>query len=78
MELRAAGEVDIQSMPLLCDANTGWKMHDAVRVVNGVKMLDNVYIEQPCLSYDECLSVRRMCPLPFVIDESMDDIGKKR
>ena len=50
-------------------------MHDAVRVVNGVRDLD-VYIEQPCLSYEECVSVRRMCTLPFVIDESMDDIGK--
>ena len=50
-------------------------MHDAVRVVNGVRNLD-VYIEQPCLSYEECVSVRRMCTLPFVIDESMDDIGK--
>ena len=50
-------------------------MHDALRVVNGVRNLD-VYIEQPCLSYDECLSVRRMCPLPFVLDESMDDIGR--
>lgn len=53
---------------------SGWKMHDALRVVNGVRDLD-VYIEQPCLSYEECVSVRRMCPLPFVIDESMDDIG---
>jgi len=61
-------------MPLLCDANTGWLVHDALRVVNGVKNLD-VYIEQPCLSYEECLSVRQRCPLPFVIDESMDDIG---
>lgn len=50
-------------------------MHDALRVVNGVRHLD-VYIEQPCLSYEECLSVRRMCPLPFVLDESMDDIGR--
>lgn len=53
---------------------TGWKMHDAVRVVNGLRNLD-VYIEQPCLSYEECVLVRRMCTLPFVIDESMDDIG---
>lgn len=61
-------------MPLLCDANTGWRMHEALQVVNGVKDLD-VYIEQPCLSYDECLSVRRLSPLPMVLDECMDDIG---
>ena len=63
-------------MPLLCDANTGWKMHEAVQVINAVKDLD-VYIEQPCLTYEENLSVRRMCPLPFVLDENMDDIGKQ-
>ena len=61
-------------MPLMCDANTGWKMHQAMQVVNGVKDLD-VYIEQPCLTYEECLSVRRHCPLPFILDECMDDIG---
>jgi L-alanine-DL-glutamate epimerase-like enolase superfamily enzyme len=61
-------------MPLLCDANTGWKMHQALQVVNAVRDLD-VYIEQPCLTYDECLSVRRMSPLPMVLDECMDDIG---
>jgi hypothetical protein len=32
------------------------------QVVNGVRDL-NVYIEQPCLTYEECLSVRKMCPV---------------
>lgn len=73
-ELRANGEPDLY-MPLLCDANTGWKMHEAIQVINGVKDLD-VYIEQPCLTYEECLSVRRMSPLPMVLDECMDDIGE--
>lgn len=61
-------------MPLFCDANTGWKMHQALQVIQGVKDLD-VYIEQPCLTYEECKSVRQHCPLPFIVDESMDDIG---
>lgn len=61
-------------MPLLCDANTGWRMHQAIQVINGVKDL-NVYIEQPCLTYEECVSVRKMCPLPMVLDECVDDIG---
>lgn len=39
-----------------------------------MKHLD-VFIEQPCLSYEECLSIRPHCPLPFIIDESMDDIN---
>ncbi|MEM7785003.1 MAG: enolase C-terminal domain-like protein, partial [Planctomycetota bacterium] len=34
---------------LVADANTGWLMHDAARVVRAVRDID-VYIEQPCLS----------------------------
>lgn len=58
---------------LIADANTGWLMHDAMRVVRGVRDVD-VYIEQPCLSYDECLSIRRHCHHPFVLDEVIDSI----
>lgn len=56
---------------LVADANTGWTQHDAARVVNAVRDLD-VTIEQPCMSYDECLSIRRRTALPFVMDEVID------
>ena len=58
---------------LIADANTGWAMHEAVRVVNAVKGLD-VYIEQPCVTYEECLTVRQRTALPFVLDENIDGI----
>ena len=58
---------------LIADANTGWLMHDAARVVRAVRDVD-VYIEQPCLSYEECLSIRRRTDHPFVLDESIDGI----
>jgi L-alanine-DL-glutamate epimerase-like enolase superfamily enzyme len=58
---------------LIADANTGWLMHDAMRVVRAVRDVD-VYIEQPCLSYEECLSIRRHCEHPFVLDEVIDSI----
>ena len=58
---------------LIADANTGWLMHDAMRVVQAVRDLD-VYIEQPCLAYEECLSVRRHTRHPFVLDESIDTV----
>src|SRR3954447_14853543 len=58
---------------LIADANTGWLMHDAMRVVRGVRDVD-VYIEQPCLSYDECLTVRRHTDHPFVLDEVIDSL----
>jgi L-alanine-DL-glutamate epimerase-like enolase superfamily enzyme len=58
---------------LVADANTGWLMHDALRVVRGVRDLD-VTIEQPCLTYEECLSVRRHTDHPFVLDEVIDSV----
>ncbi len=62
-----AGEV------LIADANTGWLMHQAARVVRGVHDVD-VYIEQPCLSYEECLTIRQRTDHPFVLDESIDGL----
>jgi L-alanine-DL-glutamate epimerase-like enolase superfamily enzyme len=59
---------------LVADANTGWVQHEAVRVVKAVREVD-VYIEQPCLTYEECLAVRRQCPHPFVLDENIDGLG---
>ena len=59
---------------LVADANTGWLMHDAMRVVRAVRDVD-VYIEQPCLSYEECLSIRRHTDHPLVLDEVIDSVG---
>src|SRR5947209_9038226 len=58
---------------LVADANTGWRMHDALRVCRAVRDVD-VYVEQPCLSYEECLSVRRHTDHPFVLDEVIDSV----
>jgi L-alanine-DL-glutamate epimerase-like enolase superfamily enzyme len=58
---------------LVADANTGWLMHQAARVVRAVRDVD-VYIEQPCLTLDECLAIRRRTDHPFVLDESIDSL----
>ncbi len=58
---------------LVADANTGWTQHEAMRVVRGVRDVD-VYIEQPCLTYEECLSVRRHTDHPFILDENIDGL----
>ncbi|MCC5867405.1 MAG: mandelate racemase/muconate lactonizing enzyme family protein [Gammaproteobacteria bacterium] len=59
---------------LVADANTGWTRHEAARVVGAISSLD-VYVEQPCLTYEECLSIRRRTALPFVLDEVIDGPG---
>ncbi|MCP4383283.1 MAG: mandelate racemase/muconate lactonizing enzyme family protein [Hyphomicrobiales bacterium] len=53
---------------LVADANTGWTRHAAARVADAVGSLD-IYIEQPCLRYEDCLSIRRRTARPFVLDE---------
>ena len=59
---------------LVADANTGWTRHEAARVVGAIAGLD-VYVEQPCMTYEECLSIRRRTALPFVLDEVIDGAG---
>lgn len=58
---------------LIADANTGWTQHQAMRVADAVRNVD-VYIEQPCLHYEECLAVRHHTNRPFVLDEVIDDV----
>ena len=41
-----------------------------VRAIHDV----DVYIEQPCESYEECLSVRERTTHPFILDEVINDI----
>ncbi|HVO98873.1 MAG TPA: cis-3-hydroxy-L-proline dehydratase [Bryobacteraceae bacterium] len=59
---------------LIADANTGWTQHEAMRVAAFVRDID-VYIEQPCRTYEECLSIRRHTDRPFVLDEVIDDLS---
>ena len=58
---------------LIADANTGWKQHEALRVAHAVRDVD-VYLEQPCMTYEECLAVRQHTNRPFVLDEVIDGL----
>ena len=71
--IRAVREILQPTDKLIADANTGWLPHEAMRVCNAVRDLD-VYIEQPCASYRECLSIRERTPLPFILDENIDSL----
>jgi cis-L-3-hydroxyproline dehydratase len=72
--IRAVRNVLREEDVLVADANTGWLQHGAMRVVNGIKDLD-VYVEAPCLTYEECLAIRQHTDLPFVLDEHITGIG---
>ncbi len=72
--IHAAADILTEGEVLVADANTGWRVDDAARVVNAVRDRD-VYIEQPCRSYEHCLSVRKRTTLPFILDENIDGIA---
>lgn len=71
--IRAASKVLTRGDVLVADANTGWTQHEAIRVADAVRDVD-VYIEQPCMTYEQCLAVRRHTHRPFVLDEVVDGI----
>ena len=71
--IRLAAEVLETGDKLVADANTGWLMHEAARVVRAVDDVD-AYIEQPCATYEECLSIRERTSHPFILDEIIDGI----
>ena len=71
--IRLASGVLESGDKLIADANTGWLMHEAARVVRAVDDVD-VYIEQPCETYEECLSIRERTSHPFVLDEVIDSL----
>lgn len=58
---------------LVADANRGWLMHQAIRVVNALAG-ENIYIEQPCRTLEECLTIRSHTNLPMVLDEVITDV----
>ena len=58
---------------LVADANGGWSTADAIRFLRAA---DGDYLlEQPCASLEECAIVRRRCPVPMLLDESIDSLG---
>jgi len=72
--IRAVAALMQRGDVLIADANTGWLRHQAMRVVRAVTDVD-VYIEQPCLTYEECLSIRKPTNHAFVLDECVDSIA---
>ena len=71
--IHAAAAVLSPGDVLVADANTGWTQHAALRVAAAVRDV-NVYIEQPCLTYEQCRVVRTHTDRPFVLDEVIDGL----
>lgn len=72
--VRAALQVLQPGDVLVADANTGWLPHQAIRLVNALRDAD-YYVEQPCQTLAECLSVRARTAQPMVLDEVITGVG---
>ena len=55
------------------DANCRWTLSEALEVVKAIEGLD-VMIEQPCLSYEDCIKVRENTGLLIKLDELVTDL----
>lgn len=53
------------------DANGGWDVDTAVRMVAKLDAYDLEYVEQPCATVDELARVRRRVAVPVAADESI-------
>ncbi|MBA8881247.1 L-alanine-DL-glutamate epimerase-like enolase superfamily enzyme [Phyllobacterium myrsinacearum] len=58
---------------IFCDANAGWTTYQARQFVDATREIDYT-LEQPCVSIDDCLSVRRSLNKPMVLDESVTSL----
>ncbi len=72
--IRAVRKVLRDDEIFVADANTGWTQHEAMRVADQLQDVD-VYLEQPCALYEECLAVREHTSKPFILDEVIDDLA---
>jgi len=59
---------------VIVDANAWWTQAEAARVIAAVQHLD-LMIEQPCASLEECAFLRNTTRHPFVLDESLMELG---
>lgn len=56
------------------DVNGAWRRDHALRFSRALEHLD-LYLEQPCRRYEECLSTRRRSRHPVKLDESLNSLA---
>jgi L-alanine-DL-glutamate epimerase-like enolase superfamily enzyme len=73
-DIEALRAVDAALAPgeaMSADANRGWTLQEALRVVRAVRDLDFL-LEQPCHDYEACRALRRRTDIPIMLDEVID------
>jgi L-alanine-DL-glutamate epimerase-like enolase superfamily enzyme len=62
------------AVPVFADANGLYSTADARRFLRAADGID-FWLEQPCATYEECRAMRAHCPVPLVLDESIDSLA---
>jgi len=61
---------------LVADANTGWLPYQAMQIVRETNHNNlDVFIEEPCATFEENCQIRKFCNNPFIMDECINDIN---
>ncbi|MBB5157153.1 mandelate racemase/muconate lactonizing enzyme family protein [Saccharopolyspora phatthalungensis] len=68
---RAAAAVEAAGQSrVICDANGGWRLNDAIIAARAMADLP-IYLEQPCRTTADSARVRHVTALPLVMDETV-------
>jgi L-alanine-DL-glutamate epimerase-like enolase superfamily enzyme len=59
---------------LVADANGAWRRQDAIIAAGLLGVHRRLRLEQPCPTFEECLSVRHLTTMPMVLDECITDV----
>jgi L-alanine-DL-glutamate epimerase-like enolase superfamily enzyme len=71
--IRALAPLRRDDEEFIFDANGGWSSWEAVRVLNAAADLE-FWVEQPCATYEQCLSVRGKVRQAMSLDECIVDV----
>lgn len=59
---------------IIADANGGWRLQDAIVAARLLEPLPRVYLEQPCPTLEECITIRKLTTMPMIYDEVVTDV----
>lgn len=67
---RAIIEASDEDIFFFIDANAGWTFLEASVAMHALADL-GVYVEQPCIDFDDCARLRKVSTLPLIMDEGV-------
>ena len=70
-QIQAAADLREPGETVVVDANGNWTLTEALRAAQALRGCQ-IVIEQPCLTWEECITFSRKCTLPIKLDELIE------